>query len=267
MSRSASRSPGGENAGGPDLLGCRGIRPYSRGDPRRINPENPIFGEMAPKSFPNPYDAGGYGDRPPAGGGCQAQVGARVPPQGQQETSEMAGIYLGIDPGGGKTAGMAYTDGSQAGTKAVVMPSQPVDVWNWITYRYNLLRLRAGAGCAVLEKVTGWIPPRRGTEADRAEEIRSNTAPGSSMFNFGVSYGLVKGFLIAAEIPFVEVIPRVWQRAMGVETRGRDEVKSHYKGRLKLLAMQLFPRHKVVLGTSDALIIAEYCRRRDGGIL
>jgi len=76
----------------------------------------------------------------------------------------------------------------------------------------------------------------------------------SSTFKFGRSYGFLRGLLIASRIPFEEVTPQKWQKAMGCLSGGDKNIT---KGR----AQQLFPQLKITHATADALLIAEYCRR------
>ena len=92
-------------------------------------------------------------------------------------------------------------------------------------------------------------------------------AGSSAMFNFGVGYGLLLGFLIVSGIPFEKVHPNVWQRRLGIPPRGRRETKTDYKNRLKNFAAGLFPAVKVTHATADALLIATHCYRKHSGKL
>jgi Holliday junction resolvasome RuvABC endonuclease subunit len=76
----------------------------------------------------------------------------------------------------------------------------------------------------------------------------------ASTFKFGRSYGFLRGLLVAFKIPFDEVSPLKWQRAMGCLSHGNKNVT-------KAKAQQLFPQLTVTHATADALLIAEYCRR------
>ena len=75
-----------------------------------------------------------------------------------------------------------------------------------------------------------------------------------SAFTFGRGYGLLRGLLIALKIPFEEVRPQVWQKAMGCLTKGDKNVS-------KARAQQLFPDLKITHSNADALLLAEYGRR------
>lgn len=87
------------------------------------------------------------------------------------------------------------------------------------------------------------------------ERVHSMPKQGvSSSFKFGASYGFLKGLLVGLRIPFEEVTPQKWQKAMGCLTKGDKNVS-------KQAAQRLFPQEKVVHATADAMLIAEFCRR------
>ena len=75
----------------------------------------------------------------------------------------------------------------------------------------------------------------------------------SSMFNFGMGYGAIKGVLAALEIPFSTVTPVKWQRDLSV-------VKGKEGNRLR--AAQLFPEYAHLFtrvkddGRADAALLA-----------
>lgn len=94
----------------------------------------------------------------------------------------------------------------------------------------------------------------------------------SSMFNFGNSFGFIRGVLVATSIPFELKVSRTWQKALGFAPRrierGEDkkelpssESKTEFKRRLREKAEQLFPNVKMTNDVADAYLIAEYCRR------
>lgn len=164
-------------------------------------------------------------------------------------------IYLGIDPGA--SGGMAYISGSEV--KVQSMLPTPRDVWDWFcglgATRKDLASGRESF--AVLELNTGYV----GGAGN----------PGSTMFKFGKNTGWLEGFLIACGIPYEEVSPSVWQKALGITPRKNGkgaESKGQFKSRLKSAAQKLFPQVGVVtLQTCDALLIAEFCRRKREGLL
>ena len=100
------------------------------------------------------------------------------------------------------------------------------------------------------------------------EHVHSMPAQGVvSSFKFGRSYGFLRGCLIASGVPFEEVSPQRWQRALGVTPRHKGESKAQWKNRLKAVAQQLFPRETVTLATADAILLAIYCQRKHEGTL
>ena len=153
--------------------------------------------------------------------------------------------YVGIDPGAG--GGIAVLDRRGRYDKAV--PLKAFDRAELLTF------LRTTGGVAQIELVTGFVG---GT---------GFKAGSSAMFNFGVGYGLLLGFLLASGIPFEKVHPNVWQRRLGIPPRGRRETKTDYKNRLKDFAADLFPTVKVTHATADALLIATHCYRKHSGKL
>lgn len=87
------------------------------------------------------------------------------------------------------------------------------------------------------------------------EKVHSMPKQGvASSFKFGQSYGFLRGLLVGAEIPFEEVSPQRWQKAMECLTKGDKNVS-------KSRAQQLFPKVKITHANADALLIAEYGRR------
>ena len=64
--------------------------------------------------------------------------------------------------------------------------------------------------------------------------------------------------------------PQAWQRSLGL-TKIRDDriwemsdagASGRWKNRLKSRAQELFPDIKVTLRTSDALLLAHYCKEK-----
>ena len=77
----------------------------------------------------------------------------------------------------------------------------------------------------------------------------------SSMFNFGMGYGAIKGILSALEIPFSTVTPVKWQRDLSV-AKGKEGNR--------LRAAQLYPEYAHLFarvkddGRADAALIAHW---------
>ena len=76
----------------------------------------------------------------------------------------------------------------------------------------------------------------------------------SSMFSFGVSYGIVQGVLGALQIPVVLATPTTWKKRAGLLGKEKDAART--------LAQQLFPQvelsRKKDIGRAEALLIAKY---------
>lgn len=83
----------------------------------------------------------------------------------------------------------------------------------------------------------------------------------TSMFAFGEGYGIWQGLLGGLQIPFEVVTPRAWKKEM---LAGRPKGKSAARIRAQELFPQLEPELRLVKhdGRADALIIAEYGRRK-----
>ena len=161
--------------------------------------------------------------------------------------------YLGIDPG--KTGGLTLL--RDEGVFYQPMPATPLDLWIWMGTMLLTTPVGSARTRAVLEQVGGYIK-------------KKGPQPGSAMFNFGRGYGELRMALTAAGIRYEEITPRVWQKVLGIPPKKESESKSDFKGRLRARAQRLFPSLELWKGTKtdqlaccDALLIAEYCRRRE----
>lgn len=154
--------------------------------------------------------------------------------------------YLGIDPG--QSGGLAIVTCAGTFFKCTFlekMPGSEASIWDMISSYCDM------ANNAMIEKVHAM--PQQGV---------------SSTFKFGCGYGGLRMALVAEGIPFEEVIPQTWQKALGVPPRNtKQENKRDHKKKLLAKAANLFPRVKINLYTADALLIAEYCRRKYEGLL
>ena len=141
-------------------------------------------------------------------------------------------LYLGIDPG--LTGGIAWI--SEAGTmSAVKMPPTEGEILDQLRDVTAL-----GEPVCALEKVHAM--PRQGV---------------SSTFKFGMGYGFLRGCLLALEIPWMDVPPGVWQRTLQCLSKGDKRVT-------RQRARQMWPHIRVTNAIADAMLIAEYCRRKWG---
>lgn len=149
-------------------------------------------------------------------------------------------VYLGIDPGkaGGMvmlTIGGNFVGGLSFGN------STDHQIGDWVRENHGRIRI------AALEKVGGFI--------------QGNPAPGSAMFNFGQSYGFIRGLLVAFGIPFLEPRPQVWQKRLAIPPK-KDKTAAQHKKVLQGKAHERWPgsASKITQALSDAVLIAEWLR-------
>lgn len=143
--------------------------------------------------------------------------------------------FIGIDPG--QSGGIAVLS-DVAPAIAWKMPETERDVWDFFVGY-----MMGPDAFAMIEKVGAM--PKQGV---------------SSTFKFGKNYGMLRGMLVAACVPFAEVPPGVWQRCLNCLSKGDKSVT-------KARAQQLFPTLRITHATADALLLAEYCRRKRNGTL
>lgn len=156
----------------------------------------------------------------------------------------MYDYVIGIDPG--RKGGIAVLDDAVGVVEVRCMPETPLEL-------LEFLREVSGYGVCIcyLEKVGGM--PGNG---------------GSAMFSFGRGYGWIEMALLAVGMRTVSVTPQKWQKEFGVGscsiTSSSSDEKREHKRQLRQVAQGLFPfmGRKVTLSTCDALLIAEYGRRR-----
>jgi crossover junction endodeoxyribonuclease RuvC len=86
---------------------------------------------------------------------------------------------------------------------------------------------------------------------------RVSAMPGqgvTGMFNFGMSYGSVKGVVAALGLPLMLVSPAVWKRKAGILHNDKDAAR--------VMAQHLYPEaslgRKKDVGRADAILIARY---------
>lgn len=143
--------------------------------------------------------------------------------------------YVGIDPG--ESGGIVVLDETGQVLTVAKMPETEPDILSVLPSGLE------GGVKACIEKV--------------------HASPGagvSGMFKFGMSYGGLRMALAARMIPFEAVSPGVWQRKMGCLTGGDKKVTTRK-------AAELFPSERFTLATTEAALIAEYCRRKWLGVL
>ena len=143
---------------------------------------------------------------------------------------------LAIDPGA--SGGFAWRD-ILGKVHTLKMPDTEGDVVSFI-------RSRACDGCTVvLEQVGGFI--------------QGNPAPGSTMFNFGEGFGIIKGATQALGVPLVMVRPQAWQKALSLGNK--KDYDKRWKPHLKEVAQRLYPSIDITLKTADAILILHYAEK------
>jgi len=138
-------------------------------------------------------------------------------------------IYFGIDPGKSGSISVIWSDGEPYMVSCNLDQTE-ADIAGW------LFQFDSPTSLAVIEKVHSM--PKQGV---------------TSSFSFGQSYGFLRGVLTALKIPFVEISPQKWQKAMGCLTKGNKNVT-------KQAAQQRWPHLKITHANADSLLIAEYAR-------
>lgn len=145
-------------------------------------------------------------------------------------------IVIGIDPG--QSGGIGVIDTFDRSAWAISMPETETDL-------ATEMRAMVSSRTAVvyIERVSAM--PKQGV---------------SSTFKFGVGYGLLQGVTAALEIRRTFVLPRTWQSALCCLSGGDKNVT-------KRRAQELFPDLKITHAIADALLIAEYGRRVECGMI
>lgn len=148
----------------------------------------------------------------------------------------MAMVTMGVDPGA-------------SGGIVVLDDSGKVEQYNMPTDVRDL--------CRLLSSIIGSNPHLRLCYLEQVQGYIGNAHPGATMFEFGKSYGRLEAALyILKGHDYHYIAPQVWQRALGIKSRGAKETKPQFKRRLKEYALKLYPHSKVTLKTADALLLA-----------
>lgn len=118
-----------------------------------------------------------------------------------------------------------------------------------------------------IELVGGYVKPakaklKRGEDGSVEGVEVEGGQPGSAMFKFGESAGIVRGMLLALGAEVELVPPKKWQEPLFLK-KG-DATKTAWKNTLKNAAQRRFPGLKVTLATADALLLLAYSAAREG---
>ena len=95
----------------------------------------------------------------------------------------------------------------------------------------------------------------RASQVAYLEKVHAMPGQGvSSMFNFGMGYGVIQGVLAANEVPLHLVTPQKWKKHQGLIGKDKDCART--------LAQQLYPQaslsRKKDIGRADAMLIGDY---------
>lgn len=91
------------------------------------------------------------------------------------------------------------------------------------------------------------------------EKVASMPGQGvASTFKFGQGYGFLRGLLTALKLPYIEVMPKVWQAKFIPVTKKLE--KAERKRMLKGVAQRLFPAPVITLENADSILLAYYAK-------
>lgn len=146
--------------------------------------------------------------------------------------------YLGVDPG--KLGGLCVVRSDGEPLAWTRMPEGKARILDWI--------VRARDAYPRLSIVTelAQAMPKQGV---------------ASSFTYGVHFGTFEAVAILLQLPYIEVRPTVWKKAMGLGSAKIDSVTACHR---LFPTVALIPEgcRKEHDGIAEALLIAEWGRRR-----
>lgn len=146
-------------------------------------------------------------------------------------------VFIGIDPG--KNGGIAVIL-NEVGKAVITLPYSDEQLRHIVSH-YS----RSNRVTCCLEKVGAM--PGQGVV---------------SMFNFGKSYGYIKGVLESFSIPYQEIPPQKWKKEFGLNSDKAASVEV-CKRLFPFVDLLATPRCKKPHdGMAEALLLAEYARRK-----
>jgi crossover junction endodeoxyribonuclease RuvC len=168
----------------------------------------------------------------------------------ESEDTGMGRVFLGIDPG--QTGSLAMIRVLDDGSKEIRLFDPPlfeVKSGKKIRHEYDEASMAATLHeFSVVEKETTCILEKVSAMPDQGV---------TSMFNFGMGFGLWRGMLAAFRIPYTLIHPLTWKKRVM-----RDMPKEKDAARQR--AIQLYPQvadqlaRKKDIGRADALLLAHY---------
>lgn len=148
--------------------------------------------------------------------------------------------FIGIDPGA--SGGIAIITANNYAPWVHKMPDTPRELADMLSWDRPVR--------VIVERVG----PARGRDG-RQQGV-------SSAFTFGQNFGQILGVLAALKLPHELVTPVTWQREFGLVMKGETN-QTVKKNKHKAEASRLFPGVKVTHAVADALLLAEWLRRRE----
>lgn len=161
-------------------------------------------------------------------------------------------LYVGIDPG--KDGGLACLCPGGSVLAVERMPPTERDLVDMLESWYFMTEDEAACCLTVY-----------------VEDVHSMPKQGvASSFKFGFGCGVIRGVLAALGARYEMVSPMRWQKPLGCLVKGRKATddQTSKKNVNKAVAQRLFPQvPKITHATADALMIAEYGRRKELGTI
>lgn len=147
--------------------------------------------------------------------------------------------YLGIDPG--KSGGLAWLDHRGQLVTKCKMPAEDEHLLE-VVGSYATWNPAPDYVCCVMERVSSM--PGEGHRG---------------AFTFGEGFGKLKMALTAARVPYQLSNLTQVGKMLGLRSRQKGELKTHWKHYLRGEAERLFPQETIALWAADALLFAHYC--------
>ena len=158
-------------------------------------------------------------------------------------------IIAGIDPG--KNGGIVILNDSEE-TKDAPMaqmykcPRSTVEMSSILRSARNTACIQEDKIVVAIEKV--WAFP---------------TDARSAAFKFGVNYGQWLGIIGSLNLPYMEVIPKVWMSSYDPVPKDKKERKEYLKNTCITIYKDMFLyKDRITYAVSDAALIALWCLER-----
>ncbi len=150
-------------------------------------------------------------------------------------------IYIGIDPG------------AKGGFSKITKIDEDTFItcrcWDSSKFVQVIKEVHTNMVFCVLEKVHSM--PQQGVK---------------STFNFGQSYGYIKGVLEAYGIPYQEISPQEWKKEFGLIGKDKKESIRVCKQLFPNVSLLPTPKSRVDSdGMAESLLISEFARRKHNG--